>query len=296
MLRAQISKTKDMPPRRTWVDSDGVHHLESSSLHGNARVSVQLSLGSIGIFNIIHNNQQPLNAKKSSDDDLRAVQSTTRSPSGKHGIQLRLNTGRRRPTNLQSSRSDEAGTGTRRQATQNQQRNHLRSEQTVTQDAEKLFCVYDKAWRSLPPGWPDIPFPSIDFSAASLRSRDLLVVPCGVPPISNWATEVVVQANVQAFMLGGVGMSPHYTFNARTRQLHTGFDNRRTPAEQIVQLVAILKRERVRWHPDQLNRRFVGEDNGADALARSEDAKAVYLAVCDLLDLALQVERRSTRS
>lgn len=98
-----------------------------------------------------------------------------------------------------------------------------------------------------------------------------------------------MQANAQAFYLGVVGLKPHYTVTNGNGQIQCGIDKASASPEQIKQLVDVLKKEKPRWHSDRLGRRNGGVVGGPnEALQKDVRARAVFHAVCELMDRALE--------
>ena len=96
-----------------------------------------------------------------------------------------------------------------------------------------------------------------------------------------------MQANAQAFFLGVVGLSPYYTEAGGAGRVQMGFSKARATPAQVRDLVDMLKKEKVRWHSDRLGRRNGGTMAGPnEALQRDEKARAVFHAVCELMEAA----------
>lgn len=98
-----------------------------------------------------------------------------------------------------------------------------------------------------------------------------------------------MQANAQAFYLGVVGLKPEYTDSSHG-QIECGFAKSSATPEQIKQLVDLLKKEKPRWPSDRLGRRNGGVLGGIpnESLQKDERARAVFHAVCELMDRALE--------
>ena len=94
-----------------------------------------------------------------------------------------------------------------------------------------------------------------------------------------------MKANAQAFYLGAVGLSPAYT-EATGGKVELGFRKTVASASQIQDLLAILKKERTKWHSDRLGKRNAGRTGTNEALQCDESARAVYHAVCELIEAA----------
>ena len=96
-----------------------------------------------------------------------------------------------------------------------------------------------------------------------------------------------MQANAQAFFLGVVGLTPQYTEAPGTGKIVMGYDKTRASQEQSEALVNMLKKEKTRWHSDRLGRRNGGITAGPnETLQRDERARAVFHAVCELMEVA----------
>jgi hypothetical protein len=154
-------------------------------------------------------------------------------------------------------------------------------------EAKSLYKIYTEKWAALGPTDPSVPFPGRGLNARSLSKRDSLYAPDISAAVSSWSEENVLQANVQAFFLGAVGLSPVYSEISPSRKLTTSFDKAKASEQQIRELVDILKREKVRWHSDRLGRRNGGSADGPNtALQKDERARAVFHAVCELMEVA----------
>lgn len=99
-----------------------------------------------------------------------------------------------------------------------------------------------------------------------------------------------MQANAQAFYLGVVGLKPAYSEVPGTGRVECGFEKARATAPQIKELTDLLKKEKVRWHSDRLGRRNKGNSGGGqnEALQKDERARAVFHAVCELMERAAE--------
>jgi hypothetical protein len=95
-----------------------------------------------------------------------------------------------------------------------------------------------------------------------------------------------MQANVQAFFLGAVGLSPVYS-ETGPGKLVMSFDKVKASDQQVRDLIDVLKKEKVRWHSDRLGRRNGGSANGPNTtLQQDERARAVFHAVCELMEVS----------
>lgn len=157
-------------------------------------------------------------------------------------------------------------------------------------EAQKLFKAYNERWNSLPATDPAIPYPARGLQASSLSARDSIWAPRMNADVSTWNEETVMQANAHAFYLGVVGLKPRYTETPGTGQIECGFDTASASPEQIKQLVDMLKKEKPRWHSDRLGRRNGGIMGGMpnEILQKDVRARAVFHAVCELMDRALE--------
>ncbi|KXS95514.1 hypothetical protein AC578_4627 [Pseudocercospora eumusae] len=153
-------------------------------------------------------------------------------------------------------------------------------------EAKRLFKTYNDRWNTLPSTSSDIPYPARGLHAGGLVARDSLWAPNVSEHVSNWSEETVMQANTQAFFLGVVGLVPMYTQNPGTARIECGFDRASARKEQIEDLVGLLKREKIRWHSDRLGRRSDGRGGVNVGLQRDERARAVFHAVCELMERA----------
>lgn len=91
-----------------------------------------------------------------------------------------------------------------------------------------------------------------------------------------------MKANAQSFFLGAVGMRPEYS-ELPGGKIELGVDKASGSPAQAQQLIDILKRERIRWHSDRLGKRNGGRAGLNEALQGDERARAVYHAVCELI-------------
>jgi hypothetical protein len=153
-------------------------------------------------------------------------------------------------------------------------------------EAKSLYKTYAEKWTALAPSDPRVPFPGRDHNARSLAKRDSIYAPKVSAPISTWSEENVMQANVQAFFLGAVGLSPVYS-ETGPGKLVMSFDKVKASTQQVRDLIDVLKKEKVRWHSDRLGRRNSGSANGPNTtLQQDERARAVFHAVCELMEAA----------
>jgi hypothetical protein len=150
-----------------------------------------------------------------------------------------------------------------------------------------VFKTYNERWNALQPTDPNIPYPGRGLKSSALVARDSIWAPNVGSPIATWSEETVMQANAQAFYLGVVGLSPQYTEALPTGKLAMGFNKAKANPAQTKELVDILKKEKMRWHSDRLGRRNGGvEDGPNETLQSDERARAVFHAVCELMDVA----------
>lgn len=157
-------------------------------------------------------------------------------------------------------------------------------------EAQRLFQTYNTHWLSLPASSPAIPYPTRTLQRNLFSDPATLWSPFTTAIPSAWSNETVMQANAQAFFLGAVGLVPTYTENPATGKILMGFDKKLAKGEVVSRLVEVLKREKVRWHSDRLGRRNGGLSGiGAEVnegLQREEGARAVFHAVCELMEFA----------
>lgn len=154
-------------------------------------------------------------------------------------------------------------------------------------EARRWFQTYTDRWTALTPTDPNIPFPARGLAASALAARDSLHAPGLATPVAAWSEEAVLQANVQAFFLGAVGLAPRYTEHPASRKVVMGLeggDGGAATAAQRKALLEVLKKEKVRWHSDRLGRRNGGGDGVNEALQKDERARAVFHAVCELME------------
>lgn len=153
------------------------------------------------------------------------------------------------------------------------------------EEAKRLFQSYNTRWNALAPTDPNIPYPCRGMKSTALTTRDTLWAPLVSSPISTWSDETVMQANAQAFFLGVAGLVPKYTEAPGTGRIVMGYDKAKANPEQLRALVDVLKKEKTRWHSDKLGRRNGGVATGPNEnLQRDERARAVFHAVCELMD------------
>lgn len=153
-------------------------------------------------------------------------------------------------------------------------------------EAKRLFKAYDERWLSLGPTDPSIPYPARKLHPTGLLVRDSIWAPTVSSPIAEWSEETVMQANTQAFFLGVVGLSPHYTEAPGTHKIVISYNKAKANPAQVKALVDMLKKEKARWHSDRLGRRNAGMTGTNEALQRDEKARAVFHAVCELMEAA----------
>lgn len=153
-------------------------------------------------------------------------------------------------------------------------------------EAKKLFNAYNNRWNTLSPADPNIPYPARGLQASALVKRDTIWAPHVNAHPSTWSDEAVMKANVQAFFLNVADLAPHYTESPGTGRVEMGFDKSKASPAQVKQLVEILKKEKMRWHSDRLGRRNGGAEVPNEALQSDERARAVFHAVCELMEVA----------
>lgn len=154
------------------------------------------------------------------------------------------------------------------------------------EEAKRLFKAYNDKWNALTPTDPNIPYPARGLKAGALVARDSLWAPAISSSVDTWSEEVVMQANVQAFFLGVVGLLPNYSEAPATRRVVMGYNKAQTSAAQAKELVDILKKEKGRWHSDRLGRRNGGRSCPNEALQCDERARSVFHGVCELMEFA----------
>ena len=156
----------------------------------------------------------------------------------------------------------------------------------MTEEAQRLFTMYNGRWNGLSPADSNVPFPSRGLHPAALCATDSIWAPDVRSPISEWSEETVMQANAQAFFLRVVGLDPEYTETAGTGRVQMGYNRAQASTQQVTELKEMLKKERNRWHSDRLGRRNGGSSGPNEALQRDEKARAVFHAVVSLLEFA----------
>jgi magnesium transporter len=154
------------------------------------------------------------------------------------------------------------------------------------EEAKRLFKTYNERWNSLGPTDPNIPYPARKLHPNGLLARDSIWAPMVSTSITAWSEETIMQANAQAFYLGVVGLSPQYTEAPGTGKIVIAYSKTKATPAQIKELVDILKKEKARWHSDRLGRRNGGQPGTNEALQRDEKARAVFHAVCELMETA----------
>jgi len=94
-----------------------------------------------------------------------------------------------------------------------------------------------------------------------------------------------MKANTQAFFFRVAGLSPQYAQGGNGK-IEMGYDKDRASRTQVQALLNLLKKEKTRWHSDRLGRRNGGHSGINEALQRDERARAVFHAVCELMEVA----------
>lgn len=172
-------------------------------------------------------------------------------------------------------------------------RTHTRTHTTVPQppldtprnplrptEAARLFANYNSRWNSLSATFPTIPYPTRTLLAPALHDPSTIPHALG----HTWSTEQIMQANTALFFLLALGFTPTIS------NLGLVTFKRVSAADEDVRLlVAVLKKEKMRWHSDRLGRRNeeVADGGVNEALQRDERARAVFHAVCGLMEFAL---------
>lgn len=151
-------------------------------------------------------------------------------------------------------------------------------------EAKGLFQMYNDRWSALSQSDPNIPYPARGLHAPALVARDTLWAPLISAHPSTWSDEAVMQANVQAFFLNVFDLSLRYVEAAG--RVEIGYDKSRATPVQVKQLVDVLKKEKIMWHSDRLGRRNGGAAGPNEVLQRDERARAVFHAVCELMEYA----------
>lgn len=154
-------------------------------------------------------------------------------------------------------------------------------------EAKPLFRAYNERWNTMSNTDINIPYPARSFQADALMARDSIWAPLCKADVTTWSEETVMQANAQAFFLGVVGLTPVYKEAPGTGTIEMGLDKSKASPAQIQELTALLKKEKTRWHSDRLGRRNGGGGGGPnEALQKDERARAVFHAVCGLMESA----------
>ncbi|KAI7275283.1 hypothetical protein KC345_g6876 [Hortaea werneckii] len=156
------------------------------------------------------------------------------------------------------------------------------------EEAKRLFEQYNKQWLALAPIDSRIPYPTRGLHAPALVARDTLWAPTLSAHPATWSEETVMQANAQAFFLNVVGLTPQYSEAPGSGQVQMGYEKAKATATQKEQLVAILKKEKMRWHSDKLGRRNNGRPGANETLQNDARARAVFHAVCALMETAME--------
>ncbi|KAK5705472.1 CorA metal ion transporter [Elasticomyces elasticus] len=150
------------------------------------------------------------------------------------------------------------------------------------EEAKRLFKTYNDSWNALSPMDASIPFPARGLKASALLTLDTLWAPTISSPLSTWSEEAIMQANVQAFYLRVADLVPQYTEVGG--RVAMGYDKTRASPAQVKQLLDMLKKEKTRWHSDRLGRRNSGRAGPNEALQSDPRARAVFHAVCELME------------
>lgn len=153
-------------------------------------------------------------------------------------------------------------------------------------EAKRLYKMYSDRWDALSPMDPDIPYPARGLHGQALLARDTIWAPNVSSHPLTWSDEMVMQANVQAFFLNVVDLPLQYTQAPGAGKVQMGFDKTRASPAQVKQLIDILKKEKARWHSDRLGRRNGGASGANEELQSDERARAVFHAVCELMETA----------
>ncbi len=151
-------------------------------------------------------------------------------------------------------------------------------------EAKRLFKMYNDRWNALSPTDPNIPYPARGLQASALLDRRTIWAPMVDSPPTTWSEETVMQANAQAFYLGLVDMKPQYS--EAGGKVSVAYDRTGATPAQIKQLVDLLKKEKTRWHSDRLGRRNRGVPGMNEALQNDPRSRAVFHAVCELMEIA----------
>nr|POF27648.1 hypothetical protein CFP56_71457 [Quercus suber] len=161
------------------------------------------------------------------------------------------------------------------------------------EEAKVLFRQYNDQWHSRTPSDSHIPFPTRGLHASALPDHRTLWSPHTFNEPCTWSKDTTMQANAQAFFLHAVGLTPRYTVEPESGRIHCGLDTTRVRSSmQIRELLELLKKEKVRWHPDRIGRRNDGAPGVNEELQRDERVRAVFYAVCELMEVAQAGERK----
>jgi hypothetical protein len=153
-------------------------------------------------------------------------------------------------------------------------------------EAKRLYHAYNDQWTALSSTNPDIPYPARGLHEGGLLAREAIWAPTVRTHVAHWSDDMVMKANAQAFFLGVAGLTPRYTENPASGRIEVGFDRGAASPAQVHRLVEVLKREKVRWHSDRLGRRNGGAGGVNEALQKNVKARAVFHAVCELMEVA----------
>ncbi|CAK4025976.1 Hypothetical predicted protein [Lecanosticta acicola] len=158
------------------------------------------------------------------------------------------------------------------------------------EEAKCLFKIYNEHWNNLSPSDPNIPYPARNLQARNLTTRDSIWAPTCNAPVATWSDEDIMKSNAQAFYLGVVGLTPEYSESSASGRILMGFDRGKANPAQVKVLVDLLKKERMRWHSDRLGKRNgnAGGEGVNEGLQRDVRARAVFHAVCELIEWASQ--------
>nr|POE78056.1 hypothetical protein CFP56_09697 [Quercus suber] len=161
-----------------------------------------------------------------------------------------------------------------------------------SKEVKPLFKRYNDEWQNLSSSDSKIPFPARGLQASALSDHRSLCSPDTTDKPSTWPRDTIVRANTQAFFLHAIGLMPQYTIEPNSDRILCGHDMARASDTQIKDLLAMLKKEKVRWHSDRIGRRNDGEPGLNEALQQDERVRAVFHAVCELME-SVQAEGRS---
>lgn len=95
-----------------------------------------------------------------------------------------------------------------------------------------------------------------------------------------------MQANTQVFFLRMVGLTPQYKSAIPSGRIECGFDKRQASDAQVQDLINLLRKEKIRWHSDRIGRRNSGRSGANETLQQDERVRAVFHAVCELMEFA----------